>query len=328
MARNLGAHHLPTAPVAQVGEPRQRDRLTGVALMLLGGTSSQFGASFGAMIFPVIGPVGVVAVRQWVAALVLGGIARPRFWRFAKAQWRPVVALAVTFATMNLCVYLAIDRIGLGLTITLEFLGPLAIAVFGAKRLVNVLCAIAAGIAVVVLTRPGASTDYVGVGLACLAAVCWALYIFANRAVGQRLPGVQGSATAAMISALAYLPIGVWILANAELTGQVIAYALLAGLLSSGVPYFVDVLALRRVPTHMFGVFMSVHPIIAAIVGWLMLGERLDLASWLAIVVIVAANATVLMTQSARGVRRAVSPSLDRRSRARRRRTPAERSAR
>jgi inner membrane transporter RhtA len=203
---------------------------------------------------------------------------------------------------MNLCVYVAIDRIGLGLTITLEFLGPLAIALFGSKRLRTVLCGIAAGVGVVVLVRPGATDDYVGVAIALVAAVCWAVYIFANRAVGQRLPGVEGSATAAGISALAYLPVGVIVLVNSELTLQIVVYALLAGVLSSGVPYFVDVIALRLVPAHFFGVFMSVQPIIAALVGMLMLGERLDLTSWIAMLVIVAANAVAVTTPQRRTV--------------------------
>jgi inner membrane transporter RhtA len=270
--------------------------------MLTAATSTQFGASFGALAFPAIGPVGVVAVRQWVAAIVLGAVARPKFWRFRASQWRPILVLAFTFMLMNLCVYVAIDRIGLGLTITLEFLGPLAIALFGSKRLRTVLCGIAAGVGVVVLVRPGATDDYVGVAIALVAAVCWAVYIFANRAVGQRLPGVEGSATAAGISALAYLPVGVIVLVNSELTLQIVVYALLAGVLSSGVPYFVDVIALRLVPAHFFGVFMSVQPIIAALVGMLMLGERLDLTSWIAMLVIVAANAVAVTTPQRRTV--------------------------
>jgi inner membrane transporter RhtA len=280
MARNLSPQHLPTAPVPAPTESTGRQRAAGVALMLTAATSTQFGASFGALAFPAIGPVGVVAVRQWVAAIVLGAVARPKFWRFRASQWRPILVLAFTFMLMNLCVYVAIDRIGLGLTITLEFLGPLAIALFGSKRLRTVLCGIAAGVA----------------------AVCWAVYIFANRAVGQRLPGVEGSATAAGISALAYLPVGVIVLVNSELTLQIVVYALLAGVLSSGVPYFVDVIALRLVPAHFFGVFMSVQPIIAALVGMLMLGERLDLTSWIAMLVIVAANAVAVTTPQRRTV--------------------------
>ncbi|UQN15630.1 EamA family transporter [Gulosibacter sp. ACHW.36C] len=126
MARSLSPQHLPTAPVPAPIESTGRQRATGVALMLTAGTSTLFGASFGALAFPAIGPVGVVAVRQWVAVIVLGAAARPKFWRFRASQWRPILVLAFTFMLMNLCVYVAIDRIGLGLTITLEFLGPVA----------------------------------------------------------------------------------------------------------------------------------------------------------------------------------------------------------
>lgn len=322
MARTLAPHHLPTAPVATPPEATGRERALGVSLMLGSATSAQFGSSFGALAFPAVGPVGVVAVRQWVAALVLGIAARPKFWRFRADQWRPILVLACTYMLMNLCVYLAIERIGLGLTVTLEFLGPLTIALFGSKRLRTVLCAIAAAIGVVVLVRPGGTTDYLGVAIALVAAACWAVYIFANRAVGQRLPGVEGSAVAAMISALVYLPIGVIILANSALTWQVVLYALLAGLLSSGVPYFADVFALRLVPAHFFGVFMSVQPIIAALVGMLMLGERLDLASWLAMLVIVAANVVAVTTPRRPKLERRAEPATARPRRARARSAP------
>lgn len=176
--------------------------------MLGSGLSNQSGAAVGALAFPVIGPVGVVAVRQWVAACVLVVGARPRVWGFSAYQWRPVLGLAVVFATMNLSLYAAIDRVGLGLAVTLEFLGPLGVALAGARRRVDLGCALAVLAAVAVLTRPQPSSDYLGVGLALLAAVCWACYILLNREVGRRVPGAQGSAAAAAVSGLLYLPVG------------------------------------------------------------------------------------------------------------------------
>ncbi|NGO68090.1 EamA family transporter [Streptomyces sp. SB3404] len=271
-------------------------RRGGLALMLGSGLSNQTGASVAALAFPVIGPVGVVAVRQWVAAAVLVAAGRPRPWRFTGAQWRPVLGLALVFAGMNLSLYAAIERIGLGLAVTLEFLGPLTVALAGARRRVDLVAALAAAGAVAVLTRPTPTTDYPGIGLALLAAVCWACYILLNRTVGARLPGLEGSAAAAALSGALYLPAGVWVLAHHRPTLGALGCALAAGVLSSAVPFLADLLALRRVPAQFFGVFMSVNPVFAALVGLAVLGQRLDAGSWLAIAVIVAANTVAAST--------------------------------
>ncbi|MEU6129696.1 EamA family transporter [Saccharopolyspora sp. NPDC047091] len=281
-------------------------RATGVALMLGGGLSNQFGAATGALAFPVIGPAGVVAVRQWVAALVLLTTGRPRLRSFTARQWRPVLGLAAVFATMNLSLYTAIDRVGLGLAVTLEFLGPLAVALLTSRRAVDLGCALAAGAAVVVLTRPQPSTDYVGIGMALLAAVCWGCYVLLNRTVGRRVPGAQGSAAAAGVSGLLYLPIGIAVLWQHPPTAAALGCAVVAGVLSSVVPFVADLFALRRVPANFFGVFMSVNPVLAALVGLLVLGQRPGWPEWAAIGVIVAANAVAMLTGS-RAARRAVA---------------------
>ena len=275
-------------------------RATGVAMMLGSGLSTQVGASLGALAFPVIGPVGVVAVRQWVAGLVLVAVGRPKLRSFTRRQWLPVLALAAVFAVMNLSLYTAIDRIGLGLAVTLEFLGPLGVALAGSRRKVDLICALAVGPAVVVLTRPQASTDYLGVGLALIAAACWACYILLNRTVGRRIPGAQGSAAAAAVSGLAYVPVGVFVLWHHPPTPATIGYALAAGVLSSAVPFLVDLLALRKVPAQFFGIFMSVNPVLAALVGLVVLHQRLDRLAWLAIGVIVTANAVSAATAGRR----------------------------
>ncbi|GAA1577396.1 hypothetical protein GCM10009789_33620 [Kribbella sancticallisti] len=282
-------------------EAKKPGQSVGVAMMLGSGLSTQVGASLGAMAFPVIGPVGVVAVRQWVAGVVLLAVGRPRLRSFTRQQWLPVLALAAVFATMNLSLYTAIDRIGLGLAVTLEFLGPLAVALAGSRRKVDVICALAAGPAVVVLTRPQASTDYLGVGLALLAAACWACYILLNRTVGSRIPGAQGTAAAAAVSGLAYVPVGVFVLWHHPPTVAAIWYALAAGVLSSAVPFLVDLLALRKVPARFFGIFMSVNPVLAALVGLVVLDQRLDRPAWFAITVIVAANAVTAAAAGRRG---------------------------
>ncbi|MEU0133937.1 EamA family transporter [Streptomyces sp. NPDC006296] len=269
-------------------------RLGGIALMLGSGLSNQVGASVAALAFPVIGPAGVVAVRQWVAAGVLWAVGRPRPRSFTSAQWRPVLGLALVFAAMNLSLYTAVDRIGLGLAVTLEFLGPLTVALAGSRRRKDALCALAAAGAVVVLARPSPSTDYAGIGLALLAAVCWGCYIMLNRTVGRRLPGLEGSAAAAVVSGALYLPVGVLVLWWRPPTPAALGCALAAGVLSSAVPFLADLLALRRVPAQLFGVFMSVNPVYAAVVGLIVLDQQLAPASWAAVVVIVGANTVAL----------------------------------
>lgn len=270
---------------------RPENRAAGVALMTGSGLSNQVGASLAALAFPVIGPVGVVAVRQWVAAVVLLAVGRPRPRAFTAAQWWPVLGLAAVFAVMNVSLYTAIDRIGLGLAVTLEFLGPLAVALAGSRRRADVGRALVAGAAVVVLIRPTPATDYLGIALALLAAACWAGYILLNRTVGERLPGLQGSAAAGAVSGLLYVPVGIVVLWHHPPTVAALACALAAGVLCSAVPFLADLLALRRVPAHHFGVFMSVNPVLAALVGLVVLGERLDLVAWLAVVTIVVLNA-------------------------------------
>ncbi|MCX5537240.1 EamA family transporter [Streptomyces sp. NBC_00006] len=287
---------MATTPHPSTAATEPSPHAAGVALMLGSGLSNQVGASLGALAFPVLGPAGVVAVRQWVAAVVLLTAGRPRIRCFTAAQWRLVLALAAVFATMNLTLYLAIDRIGLGLAVTLEFLGPLTVALAGTRRRLDLLCALAAASAVVVLTRPRPSTDYLGITLALGAAVCWGCYILLNRAVGHRLPGLQGSAAAAGVSGLLYLPIGVTVLYLHPPTVTALLCALAAGILSSAVPFLSDLLALRRVPARFFGVFMSVNPVFAALVGLLVLDQHLDHLAWLAIAVIVGANVVAVGT--------------------------------
>jgi inner membrane transporter RhtA len=283
------------APAAPGAAPaRNPGRLTGVALMLGSGLSSQVGASVATLAFPVIGPVGVVAIRQWVAAIVLCGAGRPRMRTFTAAQWRPVLGLALVFAVMNVSLYTAIDRVGLGLAVTLEFLGPLAVALIASRRRADVICALAAAGAVLELIRPRPSTDYLGIGLALLAAACWSLYIVLNRAVGQRLPGLQGPAAAAAVSGAAYLPVGALTLWWHPPTVTALLCALATGVLSSAVPFLADLLALRRVPAQFFGVFMSVNPVFAALIGLVALGQHLPVSGWLAILVIVCANAVAV----------------------------------
>lgn len=295
---------LSAGAVASAGV--RRGGAAGVSLMLGSALSSQSGSAIGALAFPVIGPVGVVAIRQWVAGVILLVVGRPRLRTFTRTQWALVIALAGVFAAMNLSLYVAIQRIGLGLAVTTEFLGPLTVALAGSlaaavpggRRRATLGCAILAGAGVLLLTRPGATTDYLGVGFGLLAAACWAAYILLNRAVGKCFLGVAGSAAASAVSALLYVPVGVAALIMNRPTSAALACAATAGLLASVVPFVADLLALRRVPVQLYGMFMSVNPVIAAAIGAIVLGDTLGVLDCLAIALIVIANAAVLWTTS------------------------------
>ncbi|XVU28899.1 EamA family transporter [Actinoplanes sp. CA-054009] len=260
----------------------------GIATMLTSAASNQAGAAVGAHAFPTMGPAGVVAVRQIVAAAVLLPVARPDVRRFTWGQWWPVLLLGLVFATMNLSLYTAIDRIGLGLAVTLEFLGPLAVALAGSRTRRDLLCAAIAGIGVYVLVLPGPASDFTGVALGLLAASCWAAYILLNRLAGRRLTGLQAPAVATSVSALAYLPVFLTI------NFQGLGYAVTAGLLSSAVPYAADLIVLRFVPARLFGVFMSVHPVLAALAGIALLNQGLAAHQWAGIALVVSANVVAL----------------------------------
>jgi inner membrane transporter RhtA len=284
----------PTRPADRAVLPTKR---AGVYLMLASGLSTQLGAAIGSLAFPVLGPVGVVAVRQYVAAAVLLILGRPHFRSFTRRQWGLVLLLAADFGVTNLSLYSAIDRIGLGLAVTLEFLGPLTIALAGSRRRVDLGCAVLAAAGVVALMRPRPTADYLGMGLGLLAAAGWAAYILLNRSIGQRIAGAQGTAAAAGLSALVFLPLGAGVAVHHPPSVGALGAAVAAGVLSSAVPFLADLFTLRRVPAGAFGLFMSVNPVLAAAVGALVLGQKLDVAAWLSITAIIAANAISLLAQ-------------------------------
>jgi inner membrane transporter RhtA len=270
-------------------------RAGATATLVASALSNQLGAASGSLAFPVMGPVGVVAVRQFIAAAVLLPIVRPEVRSLTGRQWWPVLLLALVFGTMNLSLYAAIERIGLGLAVTLEFLGPLAVALLTSRTKGSAICAVIAAAGVVAITQPEASTDYLGIGLALTGASSWAAYILLNKTVGSRIPGIQGTATATGVSAALFLPIGLIVFINHQPDAFTILCAVGAGVLASVVPYIADLVTLRRIPANLFGVLMSINPVFAALVGALALGEPLGLIEWAGIFLIVAANATALL---------------------------------
>ncbi len=290
---------MPTLGQVDEHGARSGGSLRGVATMTVSATSNQTGAAIGAHAFDAVGPLGVVAVRHWVAAAVLLPLARPPVTRMSWRQWWPVLLLAVVFGAMNLSLYTAVDRVGLALAVTLEFLGPLGVALAGSRTRRDLLIAAAAAAGVYVLVLPGPSSDLLGVGAGLLAAACWAAYIVLNRVVGERLPGLQAPALATTVCALVHLPVVVVLAADGRLAGAPLLSAVAAGVLASAVPYALDLAALRFVRARFFGVFMSVHPVAAAVAGLLLLSQHLVLREWIGIAVVVLANVVAVASGGA-----------------------------
>ena len=283
---------LPDA--AMQGERRRVGR--GVLLTLTAALSNQAGAAIGSFAFPAIGPVGVVAVRQLVAAVVLMLVGRPRLRSMGWAQWWPVLGLGVVFGVMNTSLYLAIERLGLGLAITLEFLGPLAIVILASRRSIDLLGGILAAVGVVVLVNPSPSTDVIGVAVGLLSALGWACYVLLNRKVGQRMPGLQGAGAASLVSAVMWVPIAVFWFAAHPPPLWAVGLALVCALLSSVVPFSIDLVALRLVPAGLFSTLQSMHPVWAAVVGLVVLQQVLTLQEWAGIALVVFSNVLVTST--------------------------------
>lgn len=258
-----------------------------------GAVSVQVGAAIGATIFPLVGPAGVVALRQAVAAIALLAVARPRLRGLRWSNVRPAILLGLVLVVMNLTLYGAVERIGLGLAVTLEFLGPLAVALLGSRRRFDLVCAVIAGIGVVLLTGTVPGLDVVGILLGLAAAAAWAAYILLSQRAGRTLPGIQSTAIASLVAAILTSPILVIVLVGLEPHEllRVAVVGLAAGILSSALPYSIDLLVLRRLPRQLFGVLQSVHPAAAAVAGLIVLGQTLGAWQIAGLVLITAGNA-------------------------------------
>ena len=274
-------------------------------LVLTGVVSVQVGAGLAARLFTQIPPAAVTALRLWTAAALmavagarplrqsLAGLVRRRSWRDAAV----VAAFGLTLAVMNYSIYQAFARIPLGIAVTIEFLGPLAVAVVTSRRLIDLLWVALAGAGVALLTGAGNlaggghGIDLVGLAFALLAGAAWAAYIILSRATGRRFPGASGLTIAMLVAAVVIVPVGVTAGRGALLRPGILATGLAIGLLSSIIPYTLELEALRRVPARVFGIWMSLEPAVAALVGLVMLGEALAVSEWAAIVCVMIACA-------------------------------------
>lgn len=259
------------------------------ALVLLGILSVQLGSAVAKNLFDDVGSFGTVALRLFFAAAVLMLLWRPSL-RMDRRMWTVVVGYGVTLGLMNLCFYLALARIPLGIAVTVEFLGPLAVALAGSRRWLDAFWAVLAAGGVVLLLEGRGDLDLVGFLFALAAGLCWGLYILVSAALGRHTSEGNGLALGMAVAALVAVPFGVVDSGTALLAPLVLVAGLGVALLSSVVPYTLDLEALRRIPPRVFGILMSLEPAMAAIIGLVVLQETLHLMQWIAVLCVVAAS--------------------------------------
>jgi inner membrane transporter RhtA len=254
--------------------------------------SVQVGAAIAKSLFDDAGPAGTVFLRVGFAALVLWLLWRPRPAAHARTDLRLAAVFGLTLAGMNLAFYEALDRIPLGVAVTLEFVGPLGVAVAGSRRALDVLWAVLAAAGIVLVgDLGGGSMNTTGVALALLAGCFWAAYILVNERVGRAFAGGGGLALAMAVATALLVPAGVAGGGEALLDPRVLAIGAAVAMLSSAIPYSLELEALRRIPAGVFGVLMSLEPAVAALAGLVILGEVLDAREWTGIALIVVASA-------------------------------------
>ena len=281
--------------VTELARPAAAPRRGGappVLLVLTAIGSVQFGSALAKLLFDEVGPGGTVLLRLVLAAIVLVLIWRPRVRGLSRRDLGLILAFGVVLGGMNYTFYSSLDRIPLGVAVTFEFVGPLSVGVLGSRRPLDLLWVGLAAAGILLLSDFGsADLDALGVALALLAGAFWAAYILLSVKVGAVLPGGQGLALAMIVGSLVVLPVGVADGGSNLLVGWVLAAGLAVAILSSAIPYSLELEALRRMPAGVFGVLMSLEPAMAALAGFIILGESLVTREIFAILLVVAASA-------------------------------------
>ena len=266
--------------------------------MVLGAVASvQSGAALAATLFDELGPGGTVLLRMGFGAVLLGALWRPRVRGVPRSARGLAALFGLALAGMNLTFYLALDRIPLGIAVTFEFLGPLAVAIVASRRALHVVWALLAGAGVLLLSGGlGGDLDVAGVVFALVAGSFWAAYILLGARVGRTFPGGGGLALAMAVGTVAVAPVGVAEGGGALLRGEPLLLGGAVALLSSAIPYSLELEALRRLPARVFGVLMSLEPAMAALAGYVVLDEGVDGTEALAIGLVVLASAGAART--------------------------------
>lgn len=288
-------------PTARLFLSRATSSIPPTGLVLLGIGTTQLGAAIAKSLFHELGPTGTVFLRVGFAALMLLFLWHPRLRDYGRANYLIVILFGLALGCMNLCFYSALERIPLGIAVTIEFVGPLGVAIAGSRRLLDLLWVVLAASGIILLAPwGGANLDPLGVGLALLAGSLWAAYILLSVRVGRAFPDGAGLALAMSVAAVLLLPLGVLSGGTALLHPRLLAAGFGVAVLSSAIPYSLELEALRRLPANLFGVLLSLEPAIAAIVGFVILGEKLELRAITAVLLVTLATvgATIFRTRN------------------------------
>jgi len=263
-------------------------------LVVVAAISQEVGAAFAVGLFAALGPVGAVFARLLVAGVILCVAVRPRLNGLSGRAWASAGALAAALVVMNLCFYISLTRIPLGVAVTVEALGPLALSVVVSRRKTAWLWALLALLGVALLTLAGVRIghlDPLGLGFAAAAGASWAGYILATARAGSDFPKLDGLALATAIGALVTAPIAVLAVdPGSALRWQVLGLGALVGVMSSVIPYSLELISLRRLPPETFAILTCLSPVVAAVAGWLILGQHLAVTGYVAIVLVTVAS--------------------------------------
>lgn len=283
-------------------------------LLVLGGiVSVQFGGALAATLLPLVGVPGSVALRLALAALVVLAWTRPSVRRRSRADWTAVASYAAALGAMNWCFYGSLQRLPIGVAVTIEFVGPLVLSAVLSRHLRDV-AAVALAACGVVLVSGAVSTplhqlDGVGILLALSAGACWAAYILTSRRTGQHFAGLDGLAIAMALAAVVVLPFGAFEAGNRLVGGEALLKGAGIAVLSSVLPYSLEMIALRRIAPHVFGILLSLEPAVAALAGLIVLGQHLSAVKLLGMVLVVSASVLILGVRE--GAEAAAPPPQD-----------------
>ncbi len=267
-----------------------KSRVSPVWLVLAGIASVQLGAAVAKQLFPLIDPTAMVWLRLATSTVALGVLARPRLRGRTRADLAVVAGFGVSLGTMNWAIYQSFSRIPLGIAVTVEFVGPLAVAVIGSRRVRDLVWVVLAGAGVALLGASRESVTLAGVLFALLAGGSWAAYILLSAGTGRRWPGLDGLAVASVVATVLLTPPAVYAGGRDLLDPKILALGALVGLLSSVIPYSFELVALRSLPPATFGILMSLEPAAAALAAIVVLHEFLAPLQWLAMACVVAAS--------------------------------------
>lgn len=267
--------------------------LKAVSLLIIAMASIQGGATVAKRVFPVLGPAGTSALRLLFAMIILWVIFRPWKTPVTKIQLKKLSVYGVCLGLMNLSFYFALERIPLGLAVSLEFTGPLAVAIFTSRKRIDYLWALMAGTGIYLILpklQGEGAVDPLGVALAITAGIFWAGYILYGKKAGRDVSGTLAATWGMTFAAIVVIPAGLVSSGMKMFSPEILPFGIGVAILSSALPYTLEMFSLKQIPTKTFGVLMSLEPAIAAIAGMLFLGEHLTSLQWIAMLLIMSSS--------------------------------------